>query len=182
MITIEDSRLIEQCLKGKARYQKLLYDKFACKVYPVCYRFAKNEEDAKDILQETFIKVFDKLNTFQDTGSFEGWIRKIAVNTAIRHYHNTLREIDKHDIEQAPELAADESVLSELNAADLIKMISSLPTGYRVVFNLYAIEGYSHKEIAEELGITESASRSQLTRARQTLIQLLQPTQSHYVA
>ena len=182
MITIEDSRLIEQCLKGKARYQKLLYDKFACKVYPVCYRFAKNEEDAKDILQETFIKVFDKLNTFQDTGSFEGWIRKIAVNTAIRHYHNNLREIDKHDIEQAPELAADESVLSELNAADLIKMISSLPTGYRVVFNLYAIEGYSHKEIAEELGITESASRSQLTRARQTLIQLLQPTQSHYVA
>lgn len=182
MITIEDSRLIEQCLKGKARYQKLLYDKFACKVYPVCYRFAKNEEDAKDILQETFIKVFDKLNTFQDTGSFEGWIRKIAVNTAIRHYHNTLREIDKHDIEQAPELASDESVLSELNAADLIKMISSLPTGYRVVFNLYAIEGYSHKEIAEELGITESASRSQLTRARQTLIQLLQPTQSHYVA
>jgi RNA polymerase sigma factor (sigma-70 family) len=182
MITIEDSRLIEQCLKGRARYQKLLYDKFACKVYPVCYRYAKNEEDAKDILQETFIKVFDKLNTFQDTGSFEGWIRKIAVNTAIRHYHNSLREIDKHDIEQAPELATDDSVLSALNAEDILKMIGSLPTGYRIVFNLYAIEGYSHKEIAEELGITEGSSRSQLTRARQALIQLLQPTHSHYVA
>ncbi len=182
MITIEDSRLIEQCRKGKARYQKLLYDKFACKVYPVCYRYAKNEEDAKDILQETFIKVFDKLNTFQDTGSFEGWIRKIAVNTAIRHYHNSLREIDNHDIEHAPELVTEDSVLSELNAEDILKMIGSLPTGYRIVFNLYAIEGYSHKEIAEELGITEGSSRSQLTRARQALIQLLQPTHTHYVA
>lgn len=93
-----------------------------------------------------------------------------------------MREIDKHDIEQAPELTTDESVLSELNAEDLLKTISSLPTGYRIVFNLYAIEGYSHKEIAEELGITEGSSRSQLTRARQTLIQLLHPTRNHYVA
>ncbi|MCJ8288162.1 MAG: RNA polymerase sigma factor [Crocinitomicaceae bacterium] len=181
MITISDTRLIEQCKKGKARYQKLLYDKFACKVYPVCYRYAKNEEDAKDILQETFIRVYSKLETFQNKGSFEGWIRKIAVNTSIRHYQQSLRKIDQHDIECAPELATDETILSEMNAADILKKISELPTGYRVVFNLFAIEGYSHKEIAQELGISEGSSRSQLTRARQSLIQAIQPTEKQYV-
>lgn len=181
MITLSDTRLIEQCKKGKARYQKLLYDKFACKVYPVCYRYAKNEEDAKDILQETFIRVFNKLGTFENKGSFEGWIRKIAVNTSIRHYQNSVKKIDQHDIETVPELASDENVLSELNAADILKKISELPTGYRLVFNLYAIEGYSHKEIADELGITESASRSQLTRARQTLILAIQPINKEHV-
>lgn len=175
MITISDNRLIKQCLKGKARYQKLLYDKFACKIYPVCYRFAKNKEDANDILQETFIRVFDKLDTFQDNGSFEGWIRKIAVNTAIRHYQNSLRKIDQYAIEYAPELPSHENVLSDLNAEDLLKKISELPTGFRLVFNMYAIEGYSHKEIGEQLGITESASRSQLTRARQALMNAIQP-------
>ncbi len=181
MITISDTRLIEQCKKGKARYQKLLYDKFACKVYPVCYRYAKNEEDAKDILQETFIRVYSKLETFQNKGSFEGWIRKIAVNTSIRHYQNLLRKIDQQDIEYAPELASDETILSEMNAIDILKKISELPTGYRVVFNLYAIEGYSHKEIAKELGISEGSSRSQLTRARKSLMKAIQPTVKEYV-
>ncbi|MFK7786297.1 MAG: RNA polymerase sigma factor [Crocinitomicaceae bacterium] len=181
MMTISDKRLIEQCLKGKARYQKILYDKFACKVYPVCYRYAKNEEDAKDILQETFIRVYNKLDTFQDKGSFEGWIRKIAVNTSIRHYQNSLRKMDDRDIEHAPEMSVDENILSELNAEDILKKISELPTGYRVVFNMYAIEGYSHKEIAEELGISEGSSRSQLTRARKCLIEALKPTIEEYV-
>lgn len=176
MITISDTRLIEQCKKGKARYQKLLYDKFACKVYPVCYRYAKNKEDANDILQETFMRVFDKLDTFQDKGSFEGWIRKIAVNTSIRHYQNSLRKIDQYDSEYVPELSSDETILSEMNAEDILKKISQLPTGFRVVFNMYAIEGYSHKEIGEQLGISESSSRSQLARARQSLMQAIQPT------
>ena len=178
---MNDTRLIEQCKKGKARYQKLLYDKFACKVYPVCYRYAKNEEDAKDILQETFIRVYSKLETFQNKGSFEGWIRKIAVNTSIRHYQNSLKKIDQHDIENAPDLASDETILSEMNAAEILKKISELPTGYRVVFNLYAIEGYSHKEIATELGISEGSSRSQLTRARQALIKAIEPKTKQYV-
>jgi RNA polymerase sigma factor (sigma-70 family) len=181
MMTSSDKRLIAQCLKGKARYQKMLYDKYSCKVYPVCYRYAKNEEDAKDILQETFIRVFNKLDTFQDKGSFEGWIRKIAVNTSIRHYQNSLRKLDDRDIEYAPELTADENILSELNAEDILKKISELPTGYRVVFNMYAIEGYSHKEIAAELGISEGSSRSQLTRARKCLIEALKPTTNEYV-
>lgn len=181
MITVSDTRLIEQCKKGKARYQKLLYDRFACKVYPVCYRYAKNEEDAKDILQETFIKVYSKLDTFQDKGSFEGWIRKIAVNTSIRHYQNAIKKIDQHDIENAPEPSSDDSILSKLSAEDIVKKISELPNGYRLVFNMYAIEGYSHKEIAQELGISEGASRSQLTRARQALIQAIEPITKEYV-
>ena len=180
-MTISDKHLIAQCLKGKARYQKMLYDRFACKVYPVCYRYAKNEEDAKDILQETFIRVYSKLDTFEDKGSFEGWIRKIAVNTSIRHYQNSLRKLDDRDIENVPEISSDDNILSELNAEDILKKISELPTGYRVVFNLYAIEGYSHKEIAEELGISEGSSRSQLTRARQHLMEALQPKTNEYV-
>ena len=180
-MTSSDKRLIAQCLKGKARYQKMLYDKYSCKVYPVCYRYAKNEEDAKDILQETFIRVFNKLDTFQDKGSFEGWIRKIAVNTSIRHYQNSLRKLDDRDIEYAPEVTSDDNILSELNAEDILKKISELPTGYRVVFNMYAIEGYSHKEIAQKLGISEGSSRSQLTRARKCLIEALKPTTNQYV-
>ena len=180
-MTISDKRLITQCLKGKARYQKMLYDKYACKVYPVCYRYAKNEEDAKDILQETFIRVYNKLDTFQGKGSFEGWIRKIAVNTSIRHYQNSLRKIDDRDIERAPEASANDNILSELNAEDILKKISELPTGYRLVFNMYAIEGFSHKEIAEELGISEGSSRSQLTRARKCLIKVLKPITEEYV-
>lgn len=180
-MTISDKRLIEQCRKGKARYQRMLYDRYACKIYPVCYRYAKNEEDAKDILQETFIRVYNKLDTFQDKGSFEGWIRRIAVNTSIRHYENSLRKIDNRDIEHAPEVTAHENILDELNAEDILKKISELPTGYRVVFNMFAIEGYSHKEIAQELGISEGSSRSQLTRARQCLIKALKPNTQRYV-
>ncbi len=181
MITISDTRLIEKCKKGKARYQKVLYDRYSCKVYPICYRYAKNEEDAKDILQETFIRVFNKLETFQDKGSFEGWIKRIAVNVAIRHYQNTVKKIDQHDIEKAPEISSQESILSELNAEDILKKISELPNGYRLVFNMYALEGYSHKEIAEKLGISEGSSRSQLTRARQALMEMLQPKTKEYV-
>lgn len=181
MITISDTRLIEKCKKGKARYQKVLYDRYSCKVYPICYRYAKNEEDAKDILQETFIRVFNKLETFQDKGSFEGWIKRIAVNVAIRHYQNTVKKIDQHDIEKVQEISSQESILSELNAEDILKKISELPNGYRLVFNMYALEGYSHKEIAEKLGISEGSSRSQLTRARQALMEMLQPKTKEYV-
>ncbi len=181
MITISDTRLIEKCKKGSARYQKVLYDRYACKIYPICYRYAKNEEDAKDILQETFIRVFNKLETFQDKGSFEGWIKRIAVNVAIRHYQNEIKKIDQHDIERVPELHTDASVLSDLNAEEILRTISELPNGYRIVFNMYALEGYSHKEIAETLNISEGASRSQLTRARQALMEILQPKTKEYV-
>jgi RNA polymerase sigma-70 factor (ECF subfamily) len=151
-------------------------------MYAVCYRYAKNAEDAKDILQETFIKVFTNLKSFKGEGSFEGWIRRIAVTTSIRHYENSIRKIDNRDIELVQEGSVQETILSEISAQEISTVISNLPDGYRMVFNMYAIEGYSHKEIGEELGITESSSRSQLTRARKMLVGLLTNSEKQTMA
>lgn len=151
-------------------------------MYAVCYRYAKNKEDAKDILQETFIKVFANLKSFKGEGSFEGWIRRIAVTTSIRHYENSIRKIDTRDIELVQEGSVQETILSEISAQEISTVISNLPDGYRMVFNMYAIEGFSHKEIGAELGITESSSRSQLTRARKMLIGLLTSSEKQTMA
>lgn len=151
----------------------MLYDQHSELVYSICYRYAKNAEDAQDILQESFINVFSNLKHFKAEGSFEGWIRKIAVNCAIRHYHKSLKRIDTGDMELSPDAQTYADVIDTLSAQELIAIINKLPDGYRVVFNMYAIEGYSHKEIAAELGITESASRSQLTRARKLLMEMV---------
>lgn len=174
--------MIELCLKGKARAQHALYQRFSGKMYGVCYRYAKNAEDAKDILQEAFIRVFNHLKDFKHDGSFEGWIRRITVNCAIRHYEKNLRKLDSDDWEQHPEASVGESVLDELSAEEIVKVINTLPDGYRIVFNMYAIEGFSHKEIAQQLNIGESASRSQLTRARSQLAGLLEPGTNKSVA
>lgn len=173
MKELSDKELIKRCLKGKADAQRLLYDKYSGVVYAICFRYAKNQEDAKDLLQETFINVFNSLKSFKGAGSFEGWIKRIAVNCAIRHYKKNAKRIDSGDPELSPEAETYTSILDELSAQELLQVINGLPDGYRMVFNLYAIEGYSHKEISKELGITESASRSQLTRARKILMELV---------
>lgn len=177
-----DKDLIKLCLNGKVRAQHALYSRFSPKMYAVCYRYAKNAEDAKDILQESFIRVFNHLGDFNHTGSLEGWIRRITVNCAIRHYEKNLRKLDKDDWEHYPEASVSESVLDQLSAEEIVKVINTLPDGYRIVFNLYAIEGYSHKEIAEQLNIGESASRSQLARARAQLVGLLEPGKNKSMA
>jgi RNA polymerase sigma-70 factor (ECF subfamily) len=168
-----EEELIKQCLKSKARAQRMLYDRHSSMVYAVCYRYAKNQQDAQDLLQETFINVFNHLKKFSGEGSFEGWIRKIAVNCAIRHYKKNAQRVDNSDIERSPDAQTYTDVIDDLSAEELIKTINSLPDGYRIVFNMYAIEGYSHKEIGEHLGITESSSRSQLTRARKVLMEMV---------
>ncbi len=175
----EDAKLIKKCLEGKLRYQRALYDKYARKMYPICYRYAKNQEDAKDILQETFVLVFRKLSMFKGEGSLEGWIRKITVNCAIRHYEKSVRQLDKADIEVIPESGFQEEILSNISANEIMEIIGQLPDGYRIVFNMYAIEGYSHREIGEILEISESSSRSQLTRARNQLINLLKEAENY---
>jgi RNA polymerase sigma factor (sigma-70 family) len=177
MASSSETELIEACIKGKTRSQRELYDTFAGKIYAVCFRYAKNEEDAKDLLQETFVKVFNNLKMYKGEGSFEGWIRKIAVNTAIRHYQKTTKAIDKYDIETTNEAHVHADIESTISAREIMDVIAQLPDGYRIVFNMYAIEGYSHKEIGEELDITESSSRSQLTRARKMLVGLLTRTE-----
>ena len=166
-----DRELIRRCLKNKSDAQRMLYDKHSSLVYTVCFRYSKNAEDANDLLQETFIKVFSNLEKFNGSGSFEGWVRRIAVNCAIRHYRKNENRVDDGDIEYSPDAQTYADVIDHLSAEEIIHVINQLPDGYRMVFNMYAIEGYSHKEIGEHLNISESSSRSQLTRARMALME-----------
>nr|WP_262920349.1 RNA polymerase sigma factor [Parabacteroides sp. FAFU027] len=168
---INEKQLIESCIKGDRKAQKELYDTYARKMMSVCFRYAGEYELAKDLLQEGFIRVFSNLNAYQFIGSFEGWVRKIFVNTSLEYLrrNDLLREALDIDTNISVNVKTENTVIEELSAEDLMKIISELPPGFRTVFNMYAIEGYSHKEIADILGITESTSRSQLTRARMLL-------------
>lgn len=168
---VNERQLIESCIDGDRKAQKMLYDLHARKMMAVCMRYAGEPELAQDLLQEGFIKVFTNLSAFQYIGSFEGWMRRIFINTSLEYLrkNDLLREAIDIDAGYALTAEADYTVIEELSANDLLKLISELPHGFRVVFNMYAIEGYSHKEIADALGITESTSRSQLTRARHLL-------------
>ena len=166
---MSETDIIRGCLRGSAQCQRTLYERFAGKMYAVCLRYARTPADAPDILQEGFLKVFSKLEQFQFQGSFEGWIRRIMVNTALRTYQKQRFDNETSGYERLPEVAVDPDAISTLSEAELIGLIAKLPDGYRVVFNLVAIEGYSHAEVAETLGIQESTSRSQLTKARRWL-------------
>jgi RNA polymerase sigma factor (sigma-70 family) len=166
---LTEDELIRGCLRGTAQCQRDLYERFAGKMYAVCLRYARTREDAADILQEGFIKVFSKLEQFQFNGSFEGWIRKVMVNTALRAYQKQRFEFEQSGYERLPELPVDPDAMAMLSETELLNLVRQLPDGYRAVFNLVAIEGYSHAEAATMLGIQESTSRSQLTKARRHL-------------
>jgi RNA polymerase sigma-70 factor (ECF subfamily) len=162
--------LINRCLKNDQKAHEVLYKRFAPKMYGVCMRFAKNQMEADDILQEGFIKVFTNLKSFRNEGSLEGWIRRTIVNTAINLYKKNLKHQKDTDLEQAEVIQNQETnSLEKLSVQELLKLIMELPTGYRVVFNLNVIEGYSHKEIGDLLEISENTSKSQLSRARLAL-------------
>jgi RNA polymerase sigma-70 factor (ECF subfamily) len=166
---LEDYDIIRGCLQNNAAMQKMLYDKYAAKMYGIAVRYAHDPEDAKDILQDGFVKVFQNLSKFKGTGAFEGWMRRIFVNTAIEHYrkkHNTSEIQESHE-EQINDREI--TALDKLAAVEILNMVKSLPNGYRTVFNLFAIEGYSHKEIADLLNISEGTSKSQYARAKALL-------------
>ena len=165
----DDYDLIRGCLQNSAAMQKKLYDKYAAKLYGIAIRYAHSQEDAKDILQDGFVKVYRNLSKFKGTGSFEGWMRRIIVNTAIEHYRkkNNTYEIQESHEENITD--GDLNALDKLAAAEILNMVKELPNGYRTVFNLFAIEGYSHKEIAEMLNISEGTSKSQYARAKALL-------------
>src|SRR5215213_7302598 len=137
----------------------------------VCYRYARNTGDAEDILQDAFIKVFSKLSQFKSEGSFEGWIRRIVVNTALKKYTLTRysKEVTGYEVQDNHESVAEPPAYSHLTEKDLLVLINNLPDGYRLIFNLHVIEGYQHDEIAEMLGIQPGTSRSQLVKARNLL-------------
>ena len=169
-----EEAIFQGCLKNDAAAQRELYNRYSPKMLAVCYRFAHNREDAEDMLQEGFIKVFSQLHTFQNKGAFEGWIRRIIVHTCINNLKKNKRFNESVDIMYASSIQTrEESVPSIVQAKQIVECIRMLPLGYRTVLNLYAIEGYSHKEISEVLDIEESTSRSQYTRAKQMLEDIL---------
>jgi RNA polymerase sigma-70 factor (ECF subfamily) len=167
----EIKNIINGCLKGSRRDQELLYRRHASKLYAVCQQYSGNDEEARDILQEGFIKIFENLVHYKFEGSFEGWVRRIMVNTALEKYRSRHNLYRVDDIDQIEEVDADpgNDDLAGLGALDLLGIIRELPPKYRMVFNLYAIEGYSHKEISNMINISEGTSKSNLSRARSIL-------------
>lgn len=162
-----DFHLIESCIKGDRAAQKVLYDRLAPRMFPVCIRYVGDREQAEDILQEGFITLFTRLDTYKGDGSFEGWARKIFVTTALMELRRKDALKMSDDLEMARGMKTDTvTQLQSIGYKDLMKLITQLPPGFRTVFNMYAIEGYSHKEIGEILGISETTSRTQLSRAR----------------
>lgn len=166
---IIDSDLIKGSIEGNPKMQEALYAKFSPKMFAVCLRYAGNNDDAQDLLQEGFIKVFRNLTKFRNEGSFEGWMRRVFVNTSIEHYR---RKVHLNSISEQEERIIEDvsvSILDQLAERDIIQLVQELSPGYRTVFNLYVIEGYSHKEIADMLHISEGTSKSQLARAKSIL-------------
>ena len=169
----KDEELIKGCLKGDRTSQKQLYDIHASRMYAVCYRYVKDSMQAQDILITAFMKVFEKIGQFKSEGSFAGWIRRIMVNESLSYLRRQRSMYVETDLEEADRHPDYENLSDHLEAEDLLNMIAELPPGYRIVFNMYAIDGYSHKEIAEHLGISENTSKSQLSRARTYLQKML---------
>lgn len=167
-----DQKLVKQCRKGDSKAQRDLYEKYAPQMLSVCKRYVRSLEDAEEVLSNAFIKVFTKIDQYTGDGALGGWIRRIMVNEAlnfIRYQKNLFVEIEEEnhgDVSHTSEA-------DQIDADHLLTMIDELPTGYRTVFNLYGIEGYTHKEIGEMLGISENTSKSQLSKARKHLQQRL---------
>ncbi len=167
---MNEQQLIESCKKGNRRAQKELYETYSRKMMGVCLRYVSDRETARDLLQDGFVKVFTSMDSYSGAGSFEGWMRKIFVNNALEYLRKSDVLRDATDLDNTAELVQPNgSVISDMSAVELMQLVQALPVGFRTVFNLFAIEGYSHKEISEMLVITESTSRSQYTRAKQLL-------------
>jgi RNA polymerase sigma factor (sigma-70 family) len=163
--------LIKRCRAGERKAQELLYKQLASKMMGVCMRYATDKMEAEDMLQNGFIRVFTKMDDYRGEGAFEGWVRRIMVHSSIEYYRKHHKIMQVVDLDEVAEPSVNPVAVANLDVKDLAAMVQRLAPGYRIVFNLYAIEGYSHKEIAEIVGITEGASKSQLSRARTILKQ-----------
>lgn len=166
---LTDLELVKYCLKGDRKKQEILYRRYASKMYATCLAYAKDKDDAKDILQDGFVKVFTSLKNYNGSGSLEGWIKKIIVNTAIDYYRKSLKDLSNTDFRNEIEKEVAPSILDRINTEELMNIVHKLPEGARIIFNLYAIEGYNHVEIAKILNISEGTSKSQFSRARYLL-------------
>jgi len=174
----DEKELIEGCLREDRRFQKELYDRYASKLLAVCCRYCRNREEAQDVLHEGFIKAIKNLHRFEGKGSFEGWLRRIMVNASLENFRKTKHLIAVEDIHEAESQRTQSTAVEEMAAEELLAMVQALPAGFRIVFNLYAIEGFSHKEISEQLGISVGTSKSQLSRARVSLQNMIKKVDS----
>lgn len=167
--TYNDEQIIAGCIEGDRKFQELLYKRFANKMYPICLRYAGETNLAQDILQEGFIKIFRFIGQFKHNGSFEGWIRRIFVNVSLEalRKRSTMYVVQETELNHVEQHGS--NGLDTLQEEDILELVASLSDGYRTVFNLYVIEGFSHKEIAEMLNINEGTSKSQLARAKMIL-------------
>ena len=168
--------LVRECLSGSRLAQKEVYERLSSRMFSLCIRYVGDREIAKDVLHDGFIVLFSKLNTYKGEGSFEGWARRIFVNTALMSMRkgDVLKYSEGLEGGEAIKVTVNPTAIGQLEAETLMKLISQMPAGFRTVFNMYAIEGYSHQEIAKALDITEGGSRSQLSRARLWLQEKLQ--------
>lgn len=165
----KEDTLVRECRKQDSQAQREVYNRYASTMLGVCVRYIKEPEQAEDVMINGFVKVFEKIDQFKGDGSFEGWIRRIMVNDSLTYLRQNKSMYLEVDIEKADHEPDYSQMDSHLEAEDLLQLIQELPSGYRTVFNLYAVEGFSHKEIADQLGISENTSKSQLSRARSML-------------
>ena len=170
---VPDQEILEGCKSGKRHAFGLLYEKYASTMLGICMRYCKRKEEAEDVLHEGFIKVFSNVSKFRGEGSFEGWIKRIMINTSLSYYNANLKQYFQSGVEEMEDLSVgddDEGVYSNApSRSELLSLIQDLPDGYRFVFNMYVFENFSHKEIASELGISVNTSKSQLAKARRRL-------------
>ncbi len=171
--SITENELIKMCLRADRKAHKMFFDLYAGKLMTICRRYGRTTEEAEDMLQESFIRIFSNLSKFNSDGSLEGWVRRITVNTSIKYLQKKSNRKKTESIEGVSVRQFSPNKLDLLQAEDLMLIINKLPDGYRAVFNLYEIEGYSHKEVADLLKISESTSRSQLTKAKKMLRQFI---------
>ena len=161
-----DKNLVDGCRRQDRHAQRFLYEHFSGRMLALCCRYVKDRMEAEDVMVTAFTKIFDRIHQFKGDGSFEGWVRRIMVNESLSFLRRNKGMYLETDIELAEREPDYDKLDNALEAEDLLKLISELPAGYRIVFNLYAIDGYSHQEIAAQLGINENTSKSQLSRAR----------------
>ncbi len=168
---IDDKELVEGCAKKERLFQKKLYDTYARKMLSVCLCYTRDRYEAENILQESFIKIFENIANFRMTGSLEGWIRRIVVNTALDHYRKWKRiNFNEVEIEHADDETINTDIIDRMSTKEIVNLIQTLPEGSRLVFTLYAVEGYTHPEIGKKLGISVGTSKSQYSRARRILM------------
>lgn len=166
-----DEQILQGCINREEKSQKAFYQFFSSSMFGICLRYSNTREDARDILQDGFVKVFTKLGQFSGKGSLEGWMKRIFINTALEHYRVNKVYQQQSDVDEAKKVASPALAIGNITQKEILAVMEKLPTGYRTILNLFAIEGYTHAEIAEMLGISEGTSKSQLSRARQSFIQ-----------